>query len=104
MQPSEDKSKIFHSNDYARVASGNKIGATADVSFIQRQAIDKSRQIVSGYDRSTLGNSRSVLSAKKADDSAKNKPIVSPTIPNRQQFNSDSRSAPSKPPKYNPYA
>lgn len=47
----------FHSNGYAQVAVGNRVGSVGNISFNQRQQIDRNRRIVYGYNRSAIGNS-----------------------------------------------
>lgn len=106
MQPnkhlSDDIKKPFHSNGYAQVASGDHIGAAANVSFDQRQAIDCSRRIVNGYQRSALGNSRGSLRARPLNTTDSN--VIKKS--SLQQFNSGNMPvAPApKPQSYNPYA
>lgn len=62
----------FHSSGYARVANGNRIGSVANISFDKRQQIEKNRQKVDSYRRSTVGNSYGVLRARQ---------YVKPTTP-----------------------
>ncbi len=50
-----DASKIFHSNAYARVANGNRMGATAPVSFGSRMDVHRNRQAVRHYGTSFIG-------------------------------------------------
>ena len=59
-----DDSKPFHSNGYAQVANGDKIGSTANISFEQRQLIDRNRIIINNYNRSAIGSTYGVLRAK----------------------------------------
>jgi hypothetical protein len=51
-----DDNKPFHSNGYAQVANGNRLGAVASVSFNQRQQIEYNRRVVGGYSRSAIGS------------------------------------------------
>jgi len=57
--------KPFHSNGYARIANGDRIGSVGNTSFNQRQYIDNNRQTVDLYKRSVVGSSRGVLRAKR---------------------------------------
>jgi hypothetical protein len=57
---SEDKNKPWHSHGYARVASGNQLGSSSSISFDRRQQIENNRQVVLGYNRSSIGNGYSV--------------------------------------------
>jgi hypothetical protein len=50
-----DTSKPFHSSGLARVANGDHVGSTSNVSFNQRQHIECNRRLVYGYNRSVLG-------------------------------------------------
>lgn len=61
------QSEFAHSNSYARVASGERLGSTSYESFGQRRQLDSSRQIINGYHRSTIGNSYGVQRAKAVD-------------------------------------
>lgn len=47
--------KIFHSNAYARVASGSSIGSVANESFGQRLHTHRNRQTVRRYGDSLIG-------------------------------------------------
>jgi len=47
-----DNSEIFHSNAYARVASGTSMGATTPVSFGSRMDVHRNRQAVRQQGRS----------------------------------------------------
>lgn len=42
-------SNVIHSSGYAKVQSGNTIGASDNTTFSQRQQIDQNRKIVHGY-------------------------------------------------------
>jgi len=61
-----DTNKPFHSNGFADVANGNHFGAATSESFEQRRQMDRNRQSVQNYQRSSLGNFRGVLRAKPA--------------------------------------
>lgn len=106
MQPDaqlpNDTKKPFHSSGYAQVASGNRIGATSNISFNQRQVIESSRRIINGYKDSTLGSIRNSLKAKSLDDQAMKRGDVPPK-PTLQEFNSANKLANSKPQNYNPF-
>ena len=49
--------KIFHSNAYARVAHGGKMGSTDSQSFSQRLDVHRNRQEVGHYGASMIGRS-----------------------------------------------
>ena len=59
-----DNNKPFHSNGYAQVASGNRLGSTANISFNQRQQIDYNRRVIGGYNRSAIGSQHGALRAR----------------------------------------
>lgn len=102
-----DTSKPFHSSGFAKVANSDHFGATSNVSFDQRQQIERNRQLVTGYQRSTIGESYGVLRAKPVSKQAivrKGTPIR-PTIQQRnsiavapRQFRESSSR------RYDPYA
>ncbi|MDK2898841.1 MAG: hypothetical protein PWQ10_28 [Patescibacteria group bacterium] len=56
-----DSSKSFHSNGFAKVANGDRIGSATPESFKQRRQIDNNRRIIGAYSRSSIGNMRSVV-------------------------------------------
>jgi len=59
-----DDNKPLHSSGFAFVANGDRVGAVANTSFDQRQQIDRNRQTIAGYQRSSIGSAYSVLRAK----------------------------------------
>lgn len=95
----------FHSSGYARVANGNRIGSVANVSFDKRQQVEKNRQKVDSYRRSTVGNPYGVLRAKR---------YVKPTTPTlgaKNSLQSNNATAPARRAfnepggrSYNPYS
>lgn len=94
-----DTSKPFHSNGYARVVNGDRIGATGNVSFNQLQQIDQNRQLVDSYHRSAIGNTYGALRAKAVAKDVANRTSTRQR-PSLQQQNSLS----DKSQGYNPYA
>lgn len=100
-----DDDKIMHSNGYASVSRGDRIGSTGNTSFIQRRVIDNNRRVVGNYRRSIVGNAFGVLTAKqvtpgdiKLDTNLRQnntRPVVNP---GQKRFNEPS----SRP--YNPYS
>lgn len=98
-----DDSKPFHSNGYAQVASGDRLGSTASISFDQRQQIEYNRRVIGGYNRSAIGGLHNSTSRPK--------PVLrspSGTRPSLQKHNSLNVgprhfSEPSSR-KYNPYS
>jgi hypothetical protein len=73
---SNDTNKPFHSNGYARVATGNRVGSTSSETFLQRQRIDRSRQIIKGYNRSTIGSSYGAMRARPVSQPQKYNPYA----------------------------
>ncbi|NTW61416.1 hypothetical protein HGB24_01870 [Candidatus Saccharibacteria bacterium] len=53
-----------HSNGYARVANGNRIGAASHESFERRLMLDSNRKIINSYRRSSIGSSYGEQRAK----------------------------------------
>jgi hypothetical protein len=67
-----DNNKPFHSNGFAQIAVGNRVGSDGNVSFNQRQQIDRNRRLVYGYNRSVIGSTYGVMRSKPiSDDSSK---------------------------------
>lgn len=98
--------KPFHSNGYARVASGDNFGSMSYVSFSKRKQIEENRQLVRGYNRSAIGSLGNYsLRPKKIDKNDAIQYKTNRTNGKLQQFNS-TRSQIPRPParKYNPYA
>lgn len=101
-----DDNKPFHSNGFAQVASGNRVGSVGNTSFGQRQQIENNRRLVYGYNRSVIGNPCSVSRPKPILNSL-TRPVNGSSL---QQRNSAPISPPvrrfSEPPArgYNPFA
>ncbi|MEI6850840.1 MAG: hypothetical protein WCK26_02645 [Candidatus Saccharibacteria bacterium] len=57
-------SKLFHNNGIAEVANSGHFGTSSDISFDQRQQIEKTRKLIASYQKSSLGNSRSIMRAR----------------------------------------
>lgn len=68
--------KPFHSNGYAVVASGDRIGSTSSVSFNQRRAIDQNRRVINGYHQSSIGSKYGEMRAKTISDIKITKPNI----------------------------
>jgi len=51
----DDNLKPFHSNGYASVSVGNRLGSGSSETFSQRRQIENNRSIVQGYNRSSIG-------------------------------------------------
>jgi hypothetical protein len=94
-----DTGKPFHSNGYARVVNGDRIGATGNVSFNQLRRTDENRQLVDGYNRSNIGNAYGILRAK-----AVAKDVASRTSTRQRPSLQQNNSLNTKPQGYNPYA
>jgi len=60
----DNSSKPFHSNGFARIANGNRIGSVASTSFNQRRQVDDNRRMVGVYSRSAIGNMHGVIRAR----------------------------------------
>jgi len=72
--------KPFHSNGYARVAVGNRVGATSAESFSQRQQIERNRRLIYGYNRSAIGNAYGALRAKSVTSNNIINKVVTPSL------------------------
>ncbi len=90
----------FHSNGFACVNGTGRIGATSNMTFSQRQEIEKNRRLIYGYQRSSIGSTYGVMRAKAVTPGKTTAAGVS-VMQSRQQFNS-MNAAPIQ--KYNPYA
>jgi hypothetical protein len=60
-----DDNAPLHSNGYAVVANGNRIGSTSGESFRQRQLVERNRRLVDNYRLSHIGNNRGILRSKQ---------------------------------------
>jgi len=80
-----DDNKPFHSNGYARVAVGNRVGITSAESFSQRQQIERNRRLIYGYNRSAIGNAYGVLRAKSVTSNNVINRVATPSL--RRQNN-----------------
>ncbi len=60
-----DDTKPFHSSGFAKIASGDRLGSTASISFEQRQRIERDRRFVGSYQRSAIGQSKIQLPARR---------------------------------------
>jgi len=100
-----DNASHLHSNGYAKVAYGDRVGSTTTESFGRRQQINSTRQLIKSYHRSAIGNSYSAVRAKPvlADT---NRPLGVNGRPSIQQYNAGGsiRATSPKPQNYNPYA
>lgn len=92
-----DTNKPFHSNGYAQIAVGNRVGSTSSKSFLQRQQIDHSRQIIKGYNRSAIGSSYGALRARPVSTGIDINRSMARLMP-------ISRPVVSPSPRYNPFA
>ena len=98
-----DDNKPFHSNGYAQIAVGNRVGSTAaHVSFNQRQQIDRNRRIIYGYNRSAIGNTYGASRTKNNFVAEKTINVIK--APSLQQQNSIKNSPTPPPQRYNPFA
>ena len=95
----------YHSNGYAVIAHGDRIGSTSATPFSQRLQIDRNRQIVDVYHRSTIGRTYGALKARsvardRVDIAKLNTDRIAPPSSVRQpgRFNEPSSR------NYNPYS
>ena len=95
-----DDNKPFHSNGYAVVASGDRIGSTSSTSFNQRLNIDRNRRIVNNYHLSSLGGYQVLGSTPTPGIRA----IERASLPLRQANQTTGRFNEPSSRKYNPYA
>lgn len=54
----------FHTHGFAKVASGNNLGAVSTTSFNERIQIESSRKLVGDYKRSALGSAHNLARPK----------------------------------------
>lgn len=95
-----DTNKPFHSSGYAQVATGNRLGSVANVSFNQRQQIDRNRRTIAGYNRSVIGSTYGALRAKPVitkDTASRTTVAQRPSTPITNTLTANHQS-------YNPYA
>jgi hypothetical protein len=74
-----DTTKPFHSNGFAEAVNGNHFGATTSMSYEQRRQIDRNRQTIGNYQRSSIGNAYGTLRARPAARQV----IISRSVPQR---------------------
>ncbi len=51
----DENDSAFHSNSFATVANGNRVGVVSTETFEQRKQREKHRQIIQGYQTSNIG-------------------------------------------------
>ena len=94
-----DSYKPFHSNGFAQIASGNNVGSAGRTSFEQRRQMDRSRQVIDGYRRSSIGNAYGVLRAKPINNAFQGRAeLINPSRLSRQNYSSPSSNV------FNPFA
>lgn len=95
----------FHSNGFACVNGSGRIGTTSNMTFAQRQEIEKNRRLIYGYQRSAIGSTYGAMRAASAT-SGKIAATGATGFQSRQQFNSMGGSSANSVPvrKYDPYA
>lgn len=49
------KKRLFHSNGYASISAGDRLGSATHESFGARQQVERNRSVVMGYGRSSIG-------------------------------------------------
>jgi hypothetical protein len=85
-----DDNKPFHSNGFARIAVGNRVGSVGSMSFSRRQQIDRDRRLVYGYNRSAIGSNYGELRAKPSLQQHNSQPVLvpqRPVSPSPQSYN-----------------
>lgn len=73
-----DTNSIFHTSGYAQVASGNRLGAINTQTFEERQRIERNRQLVAGYNRSSIGQSYGMMRARPVVNRGISRPSFQP--------------------------
>ena len=101
----DDSSSLFHTSGYAQVANGNNLGAVNTQTFEQRQQIERNRQIVGGYSRSTMGQSYSAMRARPvvSRDIARTSMRPRAAMPNRPVSGGQAHFSEPQGRSYNPY-
>ena len=100
-----DDNQHFHSSGIARVANGNRIGSVSTISFEKRQQIEKNRQKIGSYNRSVIGNYRSVPRTDlKADNPIKDIKKTSDSLQKHNSIIKPRRFSDSPPRGYNPFS
>ncbi len=101
-----DNNKPFHSNGYAEIANANQIGSVTSLSFNQRQAVERNRQIIENYNRSAIGTTYGVMRAKPVSENALNRNSIRQrlTTPQRNMTSAPKRFIEPSGRNYNPYA
>jgi len=77
---SDDKSP-FHSHGLAKLARGEQIGSTANISFNERLELENNRRVIGGYNKSSIGSAYSAIKPKtvdKVDESLKRSQLIMP--------------------------
>ncbi|MEP7204884.1 MAG: hypothetical protein ABI716_01675 [Candidatus Saccharibacteria bacterium] len=74
--------KPFHSNGYAKVANGGRIGSVSTTSFNDRQRIEQGRRAIGSYNRSIVGQAYGVQRAKMVTPGGATQTTVAPQANN----------------------
>lgn len=96
----EYKKQLFHSNSYASIVDGNRIGSTSHISFNKRQKIENNRNVVMGYNRSAIGVGYNYRSVSRSSSSVRDRNSESPRI--HRSVNAPIQSKPTTR-KYDPF-
>lgn len=78
----------FHSSGYAKVASGDSIGASSAETFGQRRHIERNRRAVGRYGDSLIGRGHMRNLAQAQIDNPLRQSEAGTETPSRQRFNS----------------
>lgn len=76
-----DDKNPFHSHGFAKLANGEQIGSSANISFSERLKLENNRQLVGGYNKSSIGNTYGAIRPKtvdKPDGATKRSQLVMP--------------------------
>ena len=74
----------FHSNGFAQMSNGDRVGAASKETFMQRRQIDTGRRVVGNYRFSNMGRNLACLKAQPSIPRQQNEAPITPIIPNDQ--------------------
>ncbi len=77
-QPVNEDAVNFHSNGFAQVANGARVGAVSTETFEQRRKLDNGRRIVDNYRFSNMGRAFANLQAKPSGPDVPRSGIINP--------------------------
>lgn len=68
------KQDAFHSSGFAKIASGNRVGAVSRETFAQRRQLDINRRIINNYRQSNFGQNYATPVANPTEPSPSGPP------------------------------